>query len=346
MIDINDKEHSFANVYVKGKQTQVQRSMRTLGGLIIPVLYHFFLTLKWSLTAKGSVDAFIGIDNINALSGLFLRTMGKVKKVVYYTIDYFPTRYENKILNSFYHFLDKLCVRFCDETWNVSSQMVNARRLHNNMVSSAYSRQYTVPIGVWFDKAQRKPYDKKRRFRLVFVGHLVSHMGVDLALLSMPKLLKRFPNLHLDIIGGGEELENLKKLAEKLGIGKAITFVGWVKERDRVETLLSENGIGLAPFNTTILDDKVKNADPAKIKDYMLLGLPIIATNALANSEEIRKRQCGIIIQYSEESFIKAVTKMVEDEGQYKVYVHNALQYCKQFDYNMLFASNLARILS
>ncbi|MDP3940678.1 MAG: glycosyltransferase [bacterium] len=344
-IDANKKEYSFVQVYEKGFPVKRLTSKKKFTGLLLPVITHFFLTIYWSLHVKKKADVFIGIDNVNAVAGILLKWFGRVRKVVYYTIDYFPTRYENPILNWAYHALDKFCVRYSDETWNVSPQMVSARKIHNLVHGKAFGKQFTVPIGIWYEKAPRKEYDPKRRFILTFVGHLVKHMGVDLVIRSLPQLIKEFPSIKLEVIGGGEELDNLKHLVKDKGVERNVRFYGWVKNRSRVERLLSTGGIGLATFNTDILDDKVKNADPAKIKDYMLLGLPVIATNAIANWQEIQQKRCGIIAKYSEKSFIKAVERLVKNEETYRRYRSHALDYVKQFDYNVLFSGNVKRIL-
>lgn len=302
-------------------------------------------TLIWSTKFDIKYDLFVGIDPLNALAGIILRFFGRTNKVVYYTIDYFTPRFENKVLNTIYHSIDKFCVRYCDETWNLSSVMAKARETYNNMPESLYNKQYTVPNGVWFYKAKRKPFNKINKKKIIFTGHLNPMNGIDLILKAMPKIIKKIPDIEVEIIGKGPEYENLQRLASDLQLAKYILFHGWVNNRQKLECLLSDAAIGLATFNTNIAGDKVRNADPAKLKDYALLGVPFITTNAIANPKEIMDMKYGIVIEYDKDQLANAVIKLLQDEKLLKEYRENALQFAKQYDNEKLFLTNLKRTL-
>ena len=69
-------------------------------------------------------DIYIAIDPLNALPGVFLKKLGLVKKTIFYSVDYTPTRFENVFLNAAYQKIDKFCAKFSDEVWNVSLRIV------------------------------------------------------------------------------------------------------------------------------------------------------------------------------------------------------------------------------
>lgn len=302
-------------------------------------------TIFWSIQQRKKGDLFVGSNPLNALSGLILKRLGYVRKVIYYSIDYFPTRFENRLLNWIYHFVDKIAVRFADETWNVGARMAKARRRYNNMKGDAYKRQFVVPIGVWLSKAKRKPFDKTNKKKLIYAGHLISYMGVDLPIRALPEILKIIPDVQLEIIGRGEAEKELKDLVRHLKLENHVIFFKWMEDRRQFESHLSDGAIGLAPFNTNILDDKVKNADPGKIKDYMLVGLPVITTKAVFNYKQIEKSRCGIVIDYKIKELTNAVVKLLKNQSLLKEYRENAIDYVSQFDWGNIFASNLRRVL-
>ncbi len=302
-------------------------------------------SLYWVISSNKKFDLYIGLDPLNALAGILLKLFGFTKKNIYYSIDYFPERFSNKIMNFIYHLLDKICVFLCDETWNVSSAMKKARE-KNGMKSDAFRRQYHVPIGIWFNKAKKVPKHLIDINKLVFIGHLVDFMGVDLPIRSLTKLRKKFPNIHLEIIGGGEAELYLKKLVDKLKIKEIVTFHGWIKTEVEREHLLRDGAIGLATFNTLILDEKVQNADPIKIKEYTQYGMPVIVTDAISTNKDITKKRAGVVINYTIESFINAVSILLSSSKRYNEYRENARSYAKEYDWNIIFKKNLNRILS
>jgi len=303
----------------------------------------FLYTSYWVFSLKAKTDIFFGFDNLNALAGLCLKLLGKVDRVIYYGIDYFPTRFSNPVLNSVYHWIDQICVKYCDETWNASSQMAKARKKHG-MIGAAYKRQYTVPMGIWYNEIKRKPASSANRFRLFFIGTLVDYMGLDLVIRGMPQLIVKFPKIRFDIVGIGEEKRKLEQLAFHLNLKKYVHFHGLLSVGGKREYLFQSASIGLATFNTMILDDKVKNADPVKLKEYTAYGIPIIVTDAISNTEQIRRSGCGVVIPYNEQAFIRAVNYLFSDKKRYEQIRSNARMYAKNYDWEYIFRTNLKRL--
>lgn len=311
-----------------------------------PLLYikDIFYTFFWCFKIKEKWDVFFGIDNINVLAALFLKRIGKIKKVVYHPLDYEPIRFNNKFLNWLYFQFDKICVKYCDETWNVSEGMIKAREKKIGVKRDA--KQYVFPICVWVNKTKRKPFDKINKTKIIFRGSLFADMGVDLIIRAMPLIIKSLPEVVLEIYGDGTERKKLEIEAKKLKVSKHIKFFGWIRERKSLEDHMSDAALGIATFNTKIAGDKFRNADPGKIKDYMLMGMPVITTKAISNFEQIEKLKCGIVINYEAKELADAVVKLLLDENLLKEYRDNALEFIKQFDCGKLFNKNIPRVLN
>lgn len=304
----------------------------------------FFYTILWPFYTRDTYDLFIGFNPLNAFAGIVLKKLGKVRKVVYYTLDYFTQRFENKLLNKMYHSIDKFCVYHADETWNVSKAMVTARKNYNDMPKAVYNRQHTVPIGVWLQKIPRKTYNQINKKKIIFIGSLVTLMGVDLLLKAMPKIIEKIPDVKLEIVGGGPEEKNLILLAKKLFLMNHISFHGWIKNNKDKWRMLSDASIGIAPFNTKIFREEVKNADPAKVKEYLAMGVPVIATDAV--SKNIEKAKCGLIVPFDVNYLANAIITLLPDNNKLMQYRKNAIKYMKQFDFENIARVNLERVLT
>lgn len=313
--------------------------------LPMPLLHikDMIYTFVWCLNYQNKWDAFFGINNINVLVALLLRKMGKIRKVIYHPVDYGSTRFKNKFLDWLYFQFDKICVQSCDETWNVSEGMIEARE--KRMRLKRDHRQYVFPICVWVYKVKRLSFNKINKKKIVFRGSLFDWMGVDLIIGAMPQIIKTVPGVVLEIFGDGNEKAYLQNKAQKLKVHDYIKFYGWIRERKELETLMSDGALGIATFNPKIVDDKVRNGDPGKIKDYMLMGMPVITTNAVGYSQKIEKSRSGLVVNYKEADLAKAVIKLLSDEQLLKEYRDNALKFIKQFDCGKLFDENITRVL-
>lgn len=303
-----------------------------------------FLTLKWFFLQKEKFDLWIGVDLLNTFSGIILRKLGKVGKVIYYTIDYVPERFSNKVLNNIYHWLDKFCLRNADETWNVSYRITEGREKIRGLKQSIYNKQKVVPIGVWFNMAKRLPFEKIKKHQLFFVGNLSETQGVQMVLEAMPEIIKEIPDFHFLIVGGGDYGNVLKSKTKELNLENHTTFTGWIKDRKKLDEIIADSALAIAMY-VKIKDCISYYADPTKLKDYLSAGLPVLLTDVPHNAYDIEKNKCGVIINYDKDSIRQTVVGLMKDEKKLKEYRENAVNYVKQFDWSLIFEPNLERVL-
>ena len=122
-----DQRESRSELYVKGKIKKLGRVTRKIKigifDYIIDSVWVFYNSIRF-----GKTDLFVGIDPLNAFVGIILKKIGYAKKVIYYGIDFVPIRFESKIINSLFHFLEAYCVKNSDEVWNVSDRIKEGRQ--------------------------------------------------------------------------------------------------------------------------------------------------------------------------------------------------------------------------
>jgi glycosyltransferase involved in cell wall biosynthesis len=91
----------------------------------------------------------------------------------------------------------------------------------------AAAKMRVVPNGVDTDRfAPRAAATGSRAFTFVLVGRLEPRKGVDLAI----EALARVPEVRLEIVGDGEQLDPLKRLAVKVGVAGRVLFHGYVED--------------------------------------------------------------------------------------------------------------------
>jgi glycosyltransferase involved in cell wall biosynthesis len=118
------------------------------------------------------------------------------------------------------------------------------------------------------------------------ISELHRNKGVDIALRALSLLPKEIKEkIIYSVAGGGEERENLEKLAKELHIEELVRFLGFVQDAKK---LLSGGDIFLLPSRT--------EAFPYVPLEAGLLGLPIIATSVGGVPEVIRDMQSGILV--------------------------------------------------
>ena len=284
------------------------------------------------LEGAPKAQLYVGLDNLNAFMGLRLRRRGQVDSVIYYVIDHTPKRFGNPLLNWLYAAFDRYCCKHADQVWVLSDRMREAKLQRG----ADPARTHVVPIGVDLE-AIGKAGPAPKKPELVLLSYLGREKGVQLALEAWPTVLKSVPKARLTIIGGGPYAGELKAQAERLGLGASVRFLGRVDDHREVLRSLKGYRAGLAPY----LSDAANYAhwaDPAKPKEYLAAGLPVIITRVPWIAEEIANRPMGLAIDYQAGALASACIKLLKDGAFHGRCRRNALSFMHGADWDRSFS--------
>ncbi len=317
--------------YKHGKKVEHKKAFFFRLPEIALYIKDFFYTLWWIGIHGEKIDVFVGMGDLNAITGIVLKYMGKVDKVVYYVIDYIPERFNNCIINSIYHWVEQFSAQHADVTWNLSPRMIQARE---HKWKRKFPHQYILPHGLVFDKKKIIPFSKIHKRELMYMGHLNKGQGISLILESLPEIRKKIPDIQFTLIGTGNDEAELKTMVYKLQLENTVHFLGSIPDNEEMERRLSMGALGVALYQPG--NGYSYYSDPGKIKHYLSVGLPIVMTGIPAVAEDIKKRHCGVIIPYEKKACIQAIIKYFS-ENSMKLFKTNAIEFAQQFDWDVLF---------
>lgn len=329
-----DDHRSSMTIYNDGK---IEREIFTpsfKGPQILFYIFDIFLTFYFLLLVKKKIDLCIALDNLNTANILPLRKIGIIKKLIFYTIDYNPKRFKNKILNNIYHFLDRVSCYHADAIWVLSKKM-DTTRAKNKVDIKKMAKSILLPMGANLERINILPQSKINRHQLAFTGFLMKKQGVQIILQALPKVIEKIPDVKLVIIGQGEYEDQLKNLSKSLKISKHVDFKGFVNNHREVENILCKSAIGMATYENTP-DNYTMFTDPGKPKLYLGCGLPVVITNVPQVAKIIASRNAGLIVKYDKKSVADALIKLLFDDNLYKSYRENAIELSKEYNTNSL----------
>lgn len=338
---------SYVRVYRGGTLIKEKKFWRWGGPDLLFYLKDALLTVWWAWPYASS-STFVGVDGLNALCGYLLKSIGLVKILVFYTIDYIPQRSPNPILNRLYHWMDRKAVRGADRVWNLSAVMAQERSKRG--VAAQYTdKQLVVPIGTVMDTGQTGSEGaplgnttKSLTPTIVFMGHVRPGQGVETLLGAMNIVLKKIPDAQLVIIGGGPLVEPLKDQAAALKISSHVTFTGFVEKFSDMMKLLRQATVAVAPY----VDDEqtfTRYTDPGKPKDYLASGLPVIITKVPQVAWEIERRRCGLAVNDTPADIARAIVEVLTNKELREEFQHNALLMAADYTWDKVFDRALAQ---
>ena len=303
---------SLVNWFMEGKKLQKTMILRAVRG---PLFHQYLLGavrfLLISLTNK-PVDITIAGDEMYAFLGTLLRTIHRTRLVIFYSIDFFPRRYSNPLMNMAYEKLSVVTLRRSDSVWNISANCRDARLKQDNEPSKMLVVPHTV------QNTHGPTIRKFNRFELVYVGALEKEKGVQLAIQGMPRILSRYTQARLLVVGDGPYKRELASLTIRLNVGHAVSFVGF-QARDRIRGYLEKAGIGVATYVPPNPEMASYYSFPAKVIEYLAHGLPVVTTK-IGIADEISKASAGEVIEYDPSEFSRAALRLMslDDENYMK----------------------------
>lgn len=115
---------------------------------------------------------------------------------------------------------------------------------------------------------------------LIFIYHgtLAARNGVDTAIRALALARAKAPHIRLDLLGGGEGIPALKRLAQELGVADRVVFTNSVPS-ERIVDFVAHGDVGVISYP---VDGFMELVLPTKAYEYAWLGKAMIASDTPA----------------------------------------------------------------
>lgn len=124
---------------------------------------------------------------------------------------------------------------------------------------------------------------------LVYLGNLDGSRGVDTAIRAVARLKQTGVAAHLAVIGDGPSRRTLEELTRSLHVEDRVALHGRLPFSE-VQGVMAASDVGLIPHYAT---DAWNTTIPNKLFDYMLLGFPVMVSDAKPTARIVREERCG-----------------------------------------------------
>lgn len=318
------KEHTLLQIPMPVKLFFILLPFRSIITLAQIIFYSLWLRSRY-----GNIELYFTVNAFTAWIGSILKKMHIVDKTIFWVWDYYPPIHENKIImlmRYIYWQFDKIS-SYSNRVAFVNSRLLDLRK--DIGIYQITAKHPIVPIGT--DKLSYKQNKNFQTLTFGFIGVLKKSQGFDIVFKNADALSKKFSDVSYEVIGSGPDEEYFKKIAKKYSI--KTTFYGYL-EGESFNDVLKKCTIGIATYIPDA-SNVSHYGDPGKIKRYLSLGIPVIATNVLEFSKEIKKSKAGIIIDYNNPgAFIDAVNNIMTEYAEYS---KNAYKLSQKYYYKKIY---------
>lgn len=144
-----------------------------------------------------------------------------------------------------------------------------------------------------FGFIERRPRPDDEPIRILSVGRLIPVKGMDILLRAIAALNSRHP-LQLWIAGDGPQRPRLEHLADELGLGEKVTFLGWV-EYTRMAELMAQAHLFVLASRTDPQTGETEGS-PTVLLEAQAVGLPVVSTLHGDIPFIVRQGETGVLV--------------------------------------------------
>jgi len=130
--------------------------------------------------------------------------------------------------------------------------------------------------------------------------------NIDFLLRAFSGAAEAVDRVHLLLIGGGPEEENLKKLASQLGITDRVHFVGMI------EYELMPRFLSICDLFVTA---SVTEVHPLSVIEAMASGLPALGIHSVGVGDIIEDSRTGLLASQNQAAFAAKMTRLCLDRN-------------------------------
>ena len=169
------------------------------------------------------------------------------------------------------------------------------------------------------------------KFVLICPSTLSVHQGVETAIRAM-HLIRGFDRgIELHIYGKGTDEDYFKRIASELQLADVVFFKGLVPLED-VAAAMSNADIGIEPKLSNVFSDE---AFSTKILEFMLMGLPVIASETTAHKYYIDKSLVKYYPPGDAKSLADAILSLRSSPHFRRELVENGLKFIAKNNWNV-----------
>jgi len=233
----------------------------------------------------------------------------------------------SKKTKNFYWYCAWVAEKFINRSFVISSGLFT---LYTGLGISKKKRLELIHYGFDF----KEDYQINQDFQLgnpqlVIVGRLIAFKGHRYAIEALKKLVPKYPDIQLVIVGWGELKEKLQYMAKEMDLEKHVVFTGF---NQNPREIMFNSDIVLLP--------SVSEGFGIVVLEAMSVKRPVVAFKVPSPSEIFIHNETGLLATpYSVEEYTSLIERLIENPDYRKEIAENA--YRKLKDYY-----NLSRMIS
>ena len=169
-----------------------------------------------------------------------------------------------------------------------------------------------------------------------YLGRIKKYKSVDHLIVAFAKIAAEFPKVEMIIVGDGDNLDDLKALADKTGFSSRITFTGKVGEEEKVRQMRRM---------TFLVNPSAKEGWGLTVIEANACGKTVIAADVPGLRDSVVDNRTGLLYIYGDTNHLTEKMKLLLTNPQLRCDLEReAIQWAANFTWDIA-ADKMERLL-
>jgi glycosyltransferase involved in cell wall biosynthesis/peptidoglycan/xylan/chitin deacetylase (PgdA/CDA1 family) len=166
------------------------------------------------------------------------------------------------------------------------------------------------------------------RIIIIFPGGFQWHQGLDIAIEALARIRSEVPNaeLHLYNGAGGNEGDNLVRLAGRLGLSGIVKFCGAIT-LDQIPEVIANADLGVVPKRANSFGNE---AYSTKIMEFMSQGVPVVVSRTKIDTLYFSETTVHFFTSGDSQALANAMLEVIKDQQLRKTLIAQGYEYVER----------------
>jgi len=198
----------------------------------------------------------------------------------------------------------------------------NLRIIHSGMDHDLY-RPSTVPIA-------------ERPKRMVYLGRVKKYKRIEYPILALPEILKRVPEATYWVVGEGDYLDDLRRIARETGVADHVEFPGYIGGKAKVELLQDSRVLAYT---------SPKEGWGLSVIEAGASACPVVASDSPGLKESVVDGKTGFLVPHGDiPALAEKLTRVLEDDALAASMAEEGVRWAATFNWKASTDETLALI--